>query len=81
MQSGAINQTLNNKIIEEYSQTLAGYDLKQLVKELFSYLDYKEESDSGREFHPVCISNCRVLLTEPLNMLLDTLRYKVAQND
>ena len=31
------------------------------IRELFALLDKVEVSDSGREFHPNCISSCRVM--------------------
>jgi 3'-phosphoadenosine 5'-phosphosulfate sulfotransferase (PAPS reductase)/FAD synthetase len=50
-------------------------ELQSLVKELFNaYLNKVEESDEGREFHPVTISCCRSLMVEPLNKLLDKMR-------
>jgi len=52
-------------------------ELKEAVSELFSdYLDVVEESDSGREFHPIFISCCRALKLEPLNNLLKKLKEK-----
>lgn len=44
--------------------------LKECVKEFFEYLDYQEESDSGRLFNPIQISCCRVMKVEPLDKLL-----------
>lgn len=52
-----------------YSQELSAMDLPQLNRELFNYFDYVEETDSGREFHPIQISCCRVAAMRPLNML------------
>ena len=41
--------------------------LKECVKEFFdSYLNYTEESDSGRLFHPISISCGRVMKLQPL---------------
>ena len=48
--------------------------LKSLVRELFELLDHTEESDGGKEFHPITISCCRVLMTERLNKVLTDLR-------
>lgn len=48
--------------------------INELVKELFELLDHTEESDSGKEFHPITISSCRVLMTERLNKVLAELR-------
>ena len=60
------------KAYEAYNNTI---ELKGLVKELFEeYLDVVEESDSGREFHPITISCCRCMKVEPLNILLKRMR-------
>ena len=46
-------------------------ELQGLVKEFFEkYLNRVEESDSGKMFHPVVVSCCRAMMTEPLNNLL-----------
>jgi hypothetical protein len=50
-------------------------ELKELVKDFFEkFLDTWEESDSGREFHPITISCCRCMKIEPLNILLKRMR-------
>jgi hypothetical protein len=50
-------------------------ELKALVKDFFeNYLDTWEESDSGREFHPITISCCRCMKVEPLDNLLKRMR-------
>lgn len=54
-------------------------ELKLLTKRFFEILDVKEESDSGREFSPVFISCCRVLLGEELKKILA--RMKELAND
>lgn len=48
--------------------------LKALTKRFFQILDTKEESDSGREFSPVYISCCRVLLGQELNEILPKMK-------
>ena len=48
--------------------------LSDMVKRLFEYLDYQEESESGRSFHPVTIGSCRVMFQEPLNDLLKRMK-------
>jgi 3'-phosphoadenosine 5'-phosphosulfate sulfotransferase (PAPS reductase)/FAD synthetase len=53
--------------------------LRSLVKKLFYYLDYQEESDGGKMFHPVTISCCRALMTQPLNELLDEMKTVVTE--
>ena len=46
-------------------------ELQTLVKSFFEdYLDYQEESDSGRVFNPIHISCTRVMMVEPLAKLL-----------
>jgi hypothetical protein len=46
-------------------------ELHALVKEFFEkYLDVVEESENGREFHPITISCCRAHQLEPLHELL-----------
>jgi len=50
-------------------------ELKALVKDFFEkFLDTWEESDSGREFHPIHISCCRCMKIEPLDKLLTRIR-------
>ena len=50
-------------------------ELKQLVKSFFEdYLDYQEESDSGRVFNPIHISCTRVMMVEPLAKLLSRMK-------
>jgi hypothetical protein len=50
-------------------------ELKQLVKSFFEdYLDYQEESDSGRVFNPIHVSCTRVMMIEPLAKLLMRMR-------
>ncbi len=50
-------------------------ELKQLVKSFFEdYLDYQEESDSGRVFNPIHISCTRVMMVEPLGELLSRMK-------
>jgi 3'-phosphoadenosine 5'-phosphosulfate sulfotransferase (PAPS reductase)/FAD synthetase len=50
-------------------------ELKECVKELFEqYLNRREESDGGRMFAPIYVSCCRVLMTKPLNELLEKIR-------
>jgi hypothetical protein len=69
-----ISTDLAEPVREEYAARLARLTDKELIKELLSYLDYEEESDSGRVFHPVTISSCRVMAMEPLDMLLTQMR-------
>jgi hypothetical protein len=48
--------------------------LQNLVKEFFLILDTVEESDSGKEFHPVYISSCRVMTTKRLNEIFKEMK-------
>ena len=48
----------------------------EILAEFISYLDYIEESESGREFHPITIGSCRVLMMQPLDMVLEKMREK-----
>jgi len=45
-------------------------ELKEAVREFFTYLDREEESDGGRMFNPIKISCCRVLMLEPLGEVI-----------
>ena len=50
-------------------------ELQTLVKSFFeNYLDYQEESDSGRMFNPIHISCTRVAMIEPFAALLNRMR-------
>ena len=50
-------------------------ELKECVKEFFDkYLNRVEVSDGDREFHPIRISCCRVMMLEPLGELLNKMR-------
>lgn len=49
----------------------------ELVRELFKFLDYTEESDNGRIFHPIQISCCRALMLEPLGEVLKELKASI----
>lgn len=48
--------------------------IKELVKNFIEILDTVEESDSGKEFHPVYISSCRVMESKTINEILCELR-------
>jgi len=48
--------------------------LENSIKELFSLLDATEETDEGREFHPVRIVCCRNDMIEKLENVLATLK-------
>ena len=55
--------------VNEYQRLIY---LEQLVKTFFDkYLNRIEESEGGRMFYPIYISNCRAATIVPLNNLLD----------
>jgi len=64
-------------IMSNYQGVLEGMSPEDLIKEFFTYLDYTEESESGREFHPVTIGCCRVALSSPLDTLLKEMRKRI----
>ena len=74
MKSGSVNLERNTKDMAEYRKFLDALNLKELVAEFLSYLDATDESESGTVFHPVHISCCRALWTEPLNIVLKKMR-------
>jgi len=66
-----------NVTLDTRSYLIGRYDgleideLKQLVKSFFEdYLNYEEESDSGRVFNPIHLSCTRAMMIEPLAKLL-----------
>ena len=66
-----------NEDTESYvvGQAIEQGELKSLVKSFFEdYLDYQEESDSGRVFNPIHISCTRVMMTKPLGELLNRMK-------
>lgn len=71
---GVDNETV--KRFDHYKETLKLMADGRLIDEFFSYLDYVEESDSGREFHPVAISSCRLSLSQPLNVVITELKKR-----
>lgn len=73
----SIMKDISDKQLTEYLQELENMSLEELGRELFSYFDITEESDSGREFHPICISNCRVAYQQTLGALLKEMRERV----
>lgn len=49
--------------------------LTACVKEFFEkYLNYQEESDSGKIFSPITVSCCRSMMVKPLGELLERMR-------
>lgn len=72
--SFAVRADASEELKKYYAEKLDTLDLSELMKEFMSYLDYTEETDSGTVFHPICISSCRVLMTQPLGMCLEKIR-------
>src|ERR1035437_6620735 len=72
--SFAVRADVSKVLKQEYKELLDAMSLEELVKEFISYLDYQEESDSGRVFNPITIGSCRVLMSKPLDMVLEKLR-------
>ena len=54
-------------------------DLKNLVKEFFAILDEVEETSSGREFHPVYISSCRVMKTKRIHGIFTKMKKLIKE--
>ena len=57
--------------LSDIGQAIEQTELQALVKSFFEdYLNYQEESDSGRVFNPIHVSCTRAMMTEPLARLL-----------
>ena len=76
-QSLAINTTLSKSIEKAYKKKLKELSSEELIQEFLSYLDYTEESDSGRVFHPIQISSTRALMSPCIDMLIKEMRKRV----
>jgi hypothetical protein len=48
--------------------------LRDLITELFYYLDKREETDGGKEFSPNYISSCRALDGAAMGKLLKQIK-------
>lgn len=44
------------------------------LKRFFEFLDYTEESDGGKMFHPITISCCRAMMLDSLNDTLQDMK-------
>lgn len=75
--SFAVRSDVTKELKRVYTALLDNMSTEDLVREFLSYLDYTEESEGGREFHPITIGSCRVLMSQPLDMCLKKLREKV----
>lgn len=49
----------------------------EMIAKLFEFLDYTEESDSGRVFHPITFSCCRVMMHQPFVDLLTEMKASI----
>jgi len=64
-----ITERLIQEVMQEEIDELR--ELQTLVKSFFEdYLNYEEESDSGRVFNPIHVSCTRAMMIEPLAKLL-----------
>jgi hypothetical protein len=77
VQSLAINPKIAALREKEYRTKLKELSSEGLIQELLSYLDYEEESDSGRVFHPIYISSTRALISPCIAMLIKEMRKRV----
>ena len=75
---GIIDITSKNKIIKRLIKM--NNNLNELLTEFFQILDTVEESDSGKEFHPVFINSCRVLTTKRLNEIFSEIKKIINYN-
>jgi len=73
----AVRSDVSEERRKEYAAKLQEFSNNDILKEFLSYLDYTEESDSGRVFHPITISCARCLMAPCLDMLLDEMRKRV----
>ena len=66
------------KRMDVYAKELDDMNLAALVAEFFTYLDYTETKGmDDHEIHPITIGSCRILLSQPLGMVLQKLRDAV----
>lgn len=56
-------------------------ELRELVQQMFNMLDYTEETDSGKIFHPIQFSCARALMTKPFSEILNKLRAAAVESD
>lgn len=77
VQSLAIDTKTSKGIEVGYKKKLKELSSDELIQEFLSYLDYTEESDSGRVFHPIQISSVRVLMSPCIEMLIKEMRKRV----
>ncbi len=76
--SFAVRTDISEQRKAEYTRVLDEMNLKDLVREFLTYLDYTEiKGMDDHEVKPIHISCCRVLMLEPLGMLLQRLRDSI----
>lgn len=56
-------------------------DLAAAVRQFFAMLDIVEESDSGRVFRPIYLSNSRVMLQEPMENILRQMKEMSSEKE
>lgn len=66
----------HDKEAAAYQEYIDGMSAPELMAEFISYLDYEEESDSGRVFHPIQISSVRAMMTPALDMVIKEMRKR-----
>jgi len=67
----ALKKELALQRLSDIGQEIEQTELQTLVKSFFEdYLNYQEESDSGRVFNPIHVSCTRAMMIEPLAKLL-----------
>jgi len=65
----------------EHNELKNALELQPFVKEFFNkYLNYVEESESGRLFNPITIGCCRAMMHKPLDELLEKMRVLSGAN-
>lgn len=53
----------------------------ETVAAFFNFLEAIEETDSGKPFHPITLSSCRVILTPKVNDVLQEMRHYLQERD
>lgn len=74
----SVRADISKERLDLYKDSLISMNLRELVNEFFTYLDYVEETDSGREFNPITIGCCRILMSQPLDACLKQLRLEAS---
>jgi hypothetical protein len=69
---------LNNNYMDSIDKE--NNHLRSLISRFFEMLDRVEESDSGKEFHPITIGCSRALMIAPLDKLLSEMKFAACLN-